>query len=352
MGALSGRLQAERLKINPTVTGLCVDKANLCVRYNVPNKNITKHFSLFREGQLLESITSEPMPAGAPLPSAEQTQAALQSLLSAQKIPQEEAELGIRVAVAFADQVVKNWSALDSLTTQGILSEALAQVRETERNPDAPVVRWAIEQVCAQGQTYSLYFKHDGTEEKKRVIFFLVVVKKLKGNKTTSSSHAVTGEGGHLPPQNSARAISAQGSGGSGSASVSLPPAGAPSLFPTPGSSTLPLPHGAGQRAHSGIERGVLGSLAPSGPSLAAYEGMPETVSDSSPLSSSRQQLHWQQQRMHGNPNSSTNMSMMQVDPRLSYGGDGGQIPPHGQYECLETSAGEPSQSQPLPLQG
>uniref|UniRef100_A0A0G4G4U6 Uncharacterized protein n=1 Tax=Chromera velia CCMP2878 TaxID=1169474 RepID=A0A0G4G4U6_9ALVE len=70
------------------------------------------------------------MPTGAPVPSDAEAETALRSLLAAQKIPQEEAEFGIRLAVAFADIVTKNWSESSSFTTDHILSEALAQARQ------------------------------------------------------------------------------------------------------------------------------------------------------------------------------------------------------------------------------
>uniref|UniRef100_A0A0G4FSP0 Uncharacterized protein n=1 Tax=Chromera velia CCMP2878 TaxID=1169474 RepID=A0A0G4FSP0_9ALVE len=130
VSALPTLLQVECLKVNWTIAGLRVDKKNLCVRYNARNKNITQQFSLFREGQQRQGITFDPVPAGASVPSEAEAETALRSLLTAKKLPQEEAEFGITVAVAFADIITKNWSESSSLTTDHILSEALEQARQ------------------------------------------------------------------------------------------------------------------------------------------------------------------------------------------------------------------------------
>eukprot|EP00820_Chromera_velia_P023464 Cvel_32039.t1-p1 / transcript=Cvel_32039.t1 / gene=Cvel_32039 / organism=Chromera_velia_CCMP2878 / gene_product=hypothetical protein / transcript_product=hypothetical protein / location=Cvel_scaffold4889:469-2862(-) / protein_length=445 / sequence_SO=supercontig / SO=protein_coding / is_pseudo=false len=134
INALPALLQAERLKVDQTITGVCLDKKNLCVRYNVPSKNIRQQFSLFKEGQQRHGMTFDPVPDGAPIPSEAEAETALRSLQTAQKIPQAEAEFGVRLAFAFADFVMKNWSESNFLTTEQILSEALAQARQTH-NP-------------------------------------------------------------------------------------------------------------------------------------------------------------------------------------------------------------------------
>uniref|UniRef100_A0A0G4I4C0 Uncharacterized protein n=1 Tax=Chromera velia CCMP2878 TaxID=1169474 RepID=A0A0G4I4C0_9ALVE len=111
--------------------------------FNVRSKNINQQFSLFREGQLREGITSDPIPAGTSIPSEAAAKAALQSLITAQRIPQKEAEFGIKVAVAFANIVTKNWSDLESssFTTQHMLSEALAQARKADNETANPSTR-------------------------------------------------------------------------------------------------------------------------------------------------------------------------------------------------------------------
>uniref|UniRef100_A0A0G4I252 Uncharacterized protein n=1 Tax=Chromera velia CCMP2878 TaxID=1169474 RepID=A0A0G4I252_9ALVE len=100
---------------------------------NVRSKDITQEFPLFREGQQRQGITFDPVPAGALVPSDAEAKIALQSLLAVQTILQEEAEFGIRLAVAFADIVTKNWNQLSSFTTEDILSEALAQAPSGSR---------------------------------------------------------------------------------------------------------------------------------------------------------------------------------------------------------------------------